>query len=242
MTCPGCGGTMAALSLRGHYGRPIAIDLCDGCNSVWFDEREDLHLSAGSVVQLFEAMSHAVASARSQVGARKPCPRCATGLLRTHDRLQSTPFEYFRCTRGDGRFMSFGAFLRSRQFVRDLTAEEVRTLSVDARVIKCVNCGASTDIREHSACQYCRAPIAVLDAEQLSKTLADLAAAHAKRTEVDPTWPLRAEQARRQTEAAFAELRHGQGVTPDLDMVESGIRVFTRIARSLVDVATLPRL
>ncbi len=233
---------MTALPLRGHYGRPIAIDLCHDCNSVWFDEREDLYLSPGSVVQLFEAMSHAVASARSQVSARKPCPRCGTGLLRTHDRLHGTSFEYFRCTQGDGRFMAFGAFLRSRQFVRDLTAAEVRTLSVDARVIKCVNCGASTDIREQSACEYCRAPIAVLDAEQLSKTLADLAAADEQRHKVDPTWPLRADQARRQTEAAFAQLRRGQGVTPDLDMIESGIRLFTRIARTLVDITTLPRL
>ena len=229
---------MTAVTLSGHYGRPLAIDLCHGCNSVWFDEREDLHLAPGAVVQLFEAMGKAVASARAPVGARKACPRCHAGLLRTRDRLHNTGFEYFRCTQGHGRFMAFGAFLRARKFVRDLTVAEVRTLSVEARVIKCVNCGASTDIREHSACEYCRAPIAVLDAEQLSRTLADLAAAHAKRAEVDPTWPLRAEQARRQTEAAFAELRRGHGVTPDLDMVESGIRIFTRIARSLVDVAT----
>jgi hypothetical protein len=233
---------MTALALHGHYGRPIAIDLCHGCNSVWFDEREDLHLAPGAVVRLFEAMSDAVGSARLPMGARKACPRCATGLLRTRDRLRNTPFEYFRCTRGHGRFMTFGAFLRARQFVRDLTAEEVRTLGVEARVIKCVNCGASTDIREHSACEYCRAPIAVLDAGQLSRTLADLAAAEATRAELDPTWPLRAEQARRQTEAAFAALRRGHGVTPDHDLVESGIRIFTRIAKGLVDLRVLPDL
>lgn len=231
---------MTGLPLYGHYGRPIAIDLCHGCNSVWFDEGEDLSLAPGAVVQLFDAMGHAASSARAPMGPRKACPRCTAGLLRTRDRLRDTPFEYYRCTQGHGRFMGFGAFLRARHFVRDLTAAEVHTLSVDARVIKCVNCGANTDIREHSACAYCRAPIAVLDAAQLSKTLTELTAAAAKRTELDPTWPLRAEQARRQTELAFAELQRGRGVTPDLDLVESGLKLFTGIVRGLIDVASRP--
>ena len=231
---------MTALPLVGHYGRPIAIDLCHGCNSVWFDEGEDLQLAPGSVVHLFEAMGHAASSARAPMAARKACPRCDVGLLRTRDRLRNTPFEYFRCTQGHGRFMGFGSFLRSRQFVRDLTVDEVRTLSVDARVIKCVNCGANTDIRAHSACEYCHAPIAVLDAAQLSKTLADLTAAETRHAALDPTWPLRAEQARRQTEAVFAQLERGHGATPDLDLVESGLRLFARIAKGLINVAIPP--
>ncbi len=77
----------------------------------------------------------------------------------------------------------------------------------------------------------------MLDAAQLSTTLAELAAAEAKRATLDPTWPLRAEQARRQTEAAFAALRRGDGVTPEFDMVESGIRIFSRIAQGLLKVA-----
>lgn len=225
---------MTALPLHGHYGRPIAIDLCAACNSVWFDDREDVSLAPGAVVQLFEAMGQAVSSARAPLAARKPCPRCDTGLLRTRDRLHDTPFEYFRCTQGHGRFMGFAAFLRSRQFVRDLTAEEVRTLSLDARVIKCVNCGANTDLREHTDCQYCHAPIAVLDAAQLSKTLAELTAAEAQRAALDPTWPLRAEQARRQTEAVFAELQRGRGASAELDLVESGLTLFARVAKGLL--------
>lgn len=224
---------MTALPLYGHYGRPIAVDLCAACNSVWFDEGEDLQLAPGAVVQLFTAMGEAASAARAPMGARKPCPRCQTGLLRTKDRLRGTPFEYFRCTQGHGRFMGFGSFLRARHFVRDLTAAEVRTLSVDARVIKCVNCGASTDIREHSVCSYCQAPIAVLDGAQLAKTLADLSAAETRHAELDPTWPLRAEQARRQTEAVFAQLERGHGVSPELDLIEAGLALFARIARGL---------
>ena len=229
---------MSAMPLHGHYGRPIAIDLCAACNSVWFDEGEDLSLAPEAVVQLFEAMGNAVTSARAPMRARKCCPRCDTGLLRTRDRLRNTPFEYFRCTQGHGRFMGFAAFLRSRKFVRDLAAEEIRALSVDARAIKCVNCGATTDIREHAACQYCHAPIAVLDAAPLSQTLEELSAAQATRAALDPTWPVRAEQARRQTEAAFADLQRGRGVTSELNLIESGIRIFASIAKAL---STVPR-
>jgi len=225
---------MTNLALPGHYGRTIALDLCHACNHVWFDGREDLHLAPGAVLRLFEAMGQAAAGARALVSDRKACPRCAVGLLRTQDRVKDTPYVYFRCTRGHGRFMGFAAFLRARQFVRDLRDDELGTLRAEARVIKCVNCGAATDISTHATCQYCRAPIAILDADQLAKTIADLTAADARRADVDPTWPLRAEQARRQTEAAFAELRRGHGVSAEHDLVEAGLSLFADVVKTLL--------
>jgi hypothetical protein len=224
---------MATVSLAGHYGRTIAIDVCHGCNHVWFDGHEDLHLSPGAVLTLFEELGRAAQSARVAVAARKPCPRCGTGLLRTHDRVKATRYEFFRCGRDHGRLMSFAAFLRAKHFVRDLTDEEVRTLRVDARVIKCVNCGAATDISTRSTCEYCHAPIAILDADQLTKTLSALEAAEARRTTLDPTWPLRVEQARRQTEAAFKAIQREHGSAPDFDLVELGLAQFAKIARGL---------
>ena len=62
--------------------------------------------------------------------------------------------------------------------------------------------------------------------------MTELTAAAAKRAALDPTWPLRAEQARRQTELAFAELQRGRGVTPDLDLVEAGLKLFAGIVRA----------
>ncbi len=171
---------MTGLALEGQYGRTITIDVCHACNHIWFDGHEDLHLTAGAVLRVFQAMGEAASSARAPVAARKACPRCAIGLLRTHDRVKDTPYEYFRCTAGHGRFMGFAAFLRARHFVRDLSEAEVATLRVEARVIKCVNCGAATDITAHASRQYCRAPIAILDADQLSRTLAELTAAEAR--------------------------------------------------------------
>ncbi len=225
---------MTGLALEGQYGRTITIDVCHACNHIWFDGHEDLHLTAGAVLRVFQAMGEAAASARAPVAARKACPRCAIGLLRTHDRVKDTPYEYFRCTAGHGRFMGFAAFLRARHFVRDLSAAEVRTLRVEARVIKCVNCGAATDITAHASCRYCRAPIAILDADQLSRTLAELTAAEATRATVDPTWPLRAEQARKQTEAVFAELGRGHGASAERDLIEAGLTLFGGVVKALL--------
>jgi Zn-finger nucleic acid-binding protein len=224
---------MESLTLAGHYGRSIAIDLCHGCNHVWFDAGEDLHLAPGGVLALFEAMGRVSTDARRPVGARKPCPRCGIGLLRTHDRIRDTPYEYFRCTDGHGRFMGFAAFLRARHFVRDLTPDEVQSLRAEARTIKCVNCAASIDIAIDSTCPYCRAAIAVLDADQLATTIASLEAAERARGAVDPAWPLRAEAVRQQTEAAFAALQRGRGVNAKADLIEAGLSIITSIAAKL---------
>lgn len=224
---------MSSATLAGHYGRTITIDLCHGCNHVWFDGQEDLHLAPGGVLALFEAMGRAAQASRQPVAARKPCPRCQTGLVRTRDRVKDTPYEYFRCSQGHGKLMAFAAFLRARHFVRDLSEAEVQTLRVEARAIRCSGCGAAIDIATHSACRYCHAPIAVLDADQLAKTVSALEAAELERGRVDPAWPLKAEQVRRQTEAAFAALRQGHGASPELDLVESGLAIFAAVAARL---------
>jgi hypothetical protein len=233
VTCPGCANATTAVSLEGQYGRVIAIDVCHACNGVWFDGHEDLHLAPAGVVALFETMGQAAGTARTAMARRKVCPRCQTGLLRSHDRVGETRYEFFRCAAGHGRFMTFAAFLRARHFVRDLSAAEVRALSVGVAVIKCVNCGASVDVRTESACGFCRSPVAVLDEGQLARTLADLEAAAARRAAVDPSWPLRAAQARRQTEAVFAELNRGAGATPSIDLVTSGVALFADVLKGL---------
>ena len=226
---------MVEVPLHGHYGRPLVIDLCHACNSVWFDGGEDVSLAPTAVIALFEEMGAAASTANAPMANRKVCPRCHTGLLRTLDRARTTPYEYFRCSQKHGRFLSFASFLRARHFVRDLTHAEIQTLGQSASIIKCVNCGASIDIKAHSACEFCRAPVAVLDANQLSKTLADLEAAHVKRAAVDPSWPLRAAQARRQTEAVFAELNRGAGASAHIDLVQAGLAAFALVLRELGD-------
>ncbi len=224
---------MAPLTLDGQYGRVITIDLCQACNGVWFDGHEDLHLAPSGVVTLFETMGRAAGAARQPMSGRKACPRCHIGLLRGHDLVRDTRYEFFRCTRGHGRFLTFAAFLRARHFVRDLSAAEVRDLAVRVAIITCTSCGASLDVRTHSACAFCQSPVAVLDEGQLGRALAELEQAAATRAKIDPSWPLQAALVRSQTEAAFAELNRGGGAPPAVDLVGAGVELFAGLLKTL---------
>ena len=74
----------------------------------------------------------------------------------------------------------------------------------------------------------------VMALSMLASVVAALTAADAGRADIDPTWPLRAEQARRQTEAAFAELRRGHGVSAKHDLVEAGLTLFAGVVKTLL--------
>ena len=161
---------------------------------------ESHQLTPGSTLALFKRMGEAVAEANRPLAARKTCPRCQAVLTRELDKQRSTTFEAFRCPAGHGRYLTFGAFLRAKNFVRDLTPAEVTELRRHVQSVKCTGCGAAVDVREHSACTFCRAPIAMIDPDQLQRTIAALQEKEAMRPkpvagksppEVDPTLPLR---------------------------------------------------
>jgi Zn-finger nucleic acid-binding protein len=206
---------MQEASFDGHLGRTVAIDLCSGCNGIWFDGMESHQLTAGATLALFKRMGEAVAEANRPLGARKTCPRCQAGLTRELDKQRSTTFEVFRCPAGHGRYMTFGAFLRAKNFARDLTPVEISELRRHVQSVKCTGCGAAVDVREHSACGFCRAPIAMIDPDQLQRTIAALQDKEARRPKpvpgqspmhVDPMLPLRLAQERLRTERVFADL------------------------------------
>jgi Zn-finger nucleic acid-binding protein len=206
MICPACSGAMTEHTFDGHYGRRVAIDLCSGCNGLWFDGMESHQLTPGATLALFRQMGQAVAAANRPLSARKPCPRCRRQLTRALDKQRSTTFEDFRCPQGHGRYMTFVSFLRLKNFVRDLTPAEVNELRRHVQQITCANCAAAVDITKESACSYCRAPIAMLDPDQLATTVAELEASETRRREVDPALPLRLAHERLKTERLFADI------------------------------------
>jgi len=157
-------------------------------------------------------------------------------LTRELDKQRSTTFEAFRCPAGHGRYMTFGAFLRAKNFVRDLTPAEIAELRRHVQSVKCSGCGAAVDVRERSACTFCRAPIAMLDPDQLQRTIAALQEKEARRpkpsgagaTGVDPALPLRLAAERLRGERVFADLaRHNQpygaGDVLAWDLVATGL-------------------
>jgi Zn-finger nucleic acid-binding protein len=240
---------MREVTFDGHLGRAVTIDLCAGCNGIWFDGMESHQLTPGSTLALFKQMGQAVAEANRPLAARKACPRCQARLTRELDKQRTTTFEAFRCPAGHGRYLTFGAFLRAKNFVRDLTPAEITELRRHVQSVKCTGCGAAVDVREHSACTFCHAPIAMIDPDQLQKTISALQEKEALRPkvtpgkgplQVDPTLPLRLAQERLRAERVFADLAAHNGsasfsVFNTLDLVDVGLSSIVSILGSVGD-------
>jgi Zn-finger nucleic acid-binding protein len=255
MTCPACGGGMREATFDGHHGRRVALDLCAGCNGIWFDKMESHQLTPGATLALFKQMGEAVAEANRPLGARKTCPRCSAVLIGELDKQRSTSFEAFRCPSGHGRYLTFGAFLRAKNFVRDLTPGEMTELRRHVQSVKCTGCGAAVDVRTTSACAFCRAPIAMIDPDQLQRTIAELEARETRRRTpfadeaeaatgprprdplagVDPMLPFRLAQERLRTERVFADMAmHNRSSGADTwDLFETGLSSLVTIVKTI---------
>ncbi len=111
-------------------------------------------------------------------------------------------------------------FLREKNFVRSLTAGEVERLKAHVAQVRCSSCGAPVDLAHDAHCGYCRAPIAILDAEAVRRTLSELDAAERKRHEIDPAAAIDALLAGQRVERRLAAIEgrgHWQlGLGPDL--------------------------
>src|SRR6186713_2999326 len=112
---------MTALSLDGHLGRPVAIDLCHTCQAFWFDGYESLQLAPASVLRLFREIGERVGAAATPLSDASRCPKCGQQLSLVKDQQRSTRFEYRGCPQRHGRLISFFNFLREKDFVRPLS-------------------------------------------------------------------------------------------------------------------------
>jgi hypothetical protein len=191
--------------LTAHLGRPVTLDLCQPCQSFWFDERESVSLTPGSTLALFRIIGERVARPRVTDADVAKCPRCHGRLRLTHDMQRATRFEYLRCPNGHGRLTSFFDFLREKDFIRPLTPQQLAELRQNVQSVNCSNCGAAVNLTDGDACAHCGTPLSMLDIAQAEKLVHQLQHA-ADRTSgpVDPSLPLELARARREVEAAFA--------------------------------------
>src|ERR1043165_3172795 len=127
MTCPSCRSGMGELTLEGHVGRAVSIDLCRNCQVLWFDKYESLQLSARSVLQLFRTIGNA-GGPKSPPSAEAKCPRCDRRLHLVHDMQRTTRFEYLGCPDDHGRLINFFNFLREKNFITPLSPAQVEEL------------------------------------------------------------------------------------------------------------------
>ena len=221
---------MTQLTLTGHYGRSIVIDLCEGCQAFWFDGLESLQLDASSVLELFRIVGKAGGNARAALADQVRCPRCGAQLVRTFDQQRQSRFEYRRCPEGHGRLTSFFNFLREKDFIRPLSAAQIDELRKNLRTVNCSNCGAPVDVVKGSECAHCRSPLSMLDAGQAERLVAALQQKASPRA-VDPAMLLNLERAKRDVSIAFGTFErvptwYGSGSSGGL--VNAAIGAFSR--------------
>jgi len=216
VACPGCSLPMTQLSVDGHYGRTVGLDLCHACGAFWFDVDESLALTPGAILRLFTLIAERQGDRRPPSGVPS-CPRCRHALALTADMQRNVRFSYWRCRGDHGRFVTFAEFLREKNFVRPLSAPELARLRASVKMIHCSSCGAPIVLEHTSTCGYCRAPVSMLDAGQVEKVVAQLRQAETARQTVDPTLPMRLMADRLHVERLFQGLERSPG------LIEAGL-------------------
>jgi hypothetical protein len=192
--------------LGGQLGRTVEVDLCEPCQSLWFDGRENLQLTPGATLTLFRAIGEHVRKPQAYDAELVKCPRCKARLRRTQDLQRATRFEYFRCPNDHGRLTTFFDFLKEKDFIRPLTPMQINELRKNVQIVNCSNCGAPIDLASGSACAHCRSPLSMLDMQQAERLVAQLREADTAGKTVDPALPLALARARMETDAAFKGL------------------------------------
>lgn len=232
MNCPRCGAGMQEHRFDGALARAVVIDLCEPCQSFWFDGRESLQLSPAATLALFRIIGQRAARPVLRDADVTKCPRCSARLRRTQDLQRATRFEYFRCPNDHGRLISFFEFLKEKDFVKPLTPGQVAELRQHVQMINCSNCGAAIDLAKGSSCPHCRSPLSMLDLTQAEKVVEQLRRADRTGRPVDPTLPLALARARAETETAFAGLPDQRTWLADVSafgLVSAGLHALARL-------------
>ncbi len=178
--CPSCAQKMHTLAVETRSVGTIDIDVCVPCMVIWFDNAESAQLAPSAVVDLFKIVNACAGKPRLALATSLPCPRCHTRLGLTHDICKAGRISYHRCP-AHGRLTPFFHFLKEKQFIRQLNPLEIKQLGVSVKQISCSGCGGAINLEKDTACSFCGAPIAVLDADAVKEAMAVWAAAEAER-------------------------------------------------------------
>jgi len=144
---------------------PVDIDLCEDCQAFWFDKYHDLQVSPDAVTSLKKRIEEQPQN-RLKLSDSLRCPRCTSRLVLTHDMQRNTHFSYWRCGNDHGRFMGIVDFLREKDFIRELTPEQLQELHKKIQKVNCANCGAPIDLATTSMCAYCGSPVSMVDMKE----------------------------------------------------------------------------
>ena len=235
MLCPNCNQPTAELALDAHlltaaatahsYARPLLYALPLGSPE----------LAPASTLRLFRLIGDEAGRPRRAIEGTLACPRCGLHLQRVQDMQRTTRFQYLRCSRRHGRFITFFDFLREKDFLKPMSAAQIEELRRNIGAVNCSNCGASIDLAHHSACGHCGSPLSILDTAQAEKLVGELRSADRSNQPVDPALPLRLEQARREVARSFEGLAEEPGWYQSVassGLVVAGLQSLTRWLKS----------
>lgn len=169
--CPSCRTTMQTLALPGINGTMVELDLCFGCQGMWFDPQENLKLAPAAVADLFRQLHDQRDAQRQPLATQTHCPRCTGSLTQGFDVVRSGRYITYRCGKGHGRFSPFSSFMIEKGFVRMLTRPEVEDIAKRLAIIHCTGCGAPVDIRKDAACPHCHSAFSLIDPAAVEQAL-----------------------------------------------------------------------
>lgn len=186
MKCPECKGQMAERSFEGRNGRQVTLDVCHTCRGLWFDTQESLQLSPGGTLRLFRELYDRRGERRHRDHRLPSCPRCDSKLELAHDLARNNRFQYARCAKQHGHFITFFQFLREKGIARDLSPRELTELRKHVDTLLCSDCGEPVRLANLTACVRCQAPLSLLDPECVENTVRGAQKTDGSRRDVAP--------------------------------------------------------
>jgi hypothetical protein len=161
---------MERLSLPGHYGRSVELDVCAGCHLVWFDLTETARLTGPALLTLIGRMATAQDLPHTVLSHDPACPRCGGALKTVHNRSRWGESLHLECQARHGTYQSFAQFLQEKGLLRPMSALDRAQLLAQRGRIDCINCGAGI-AADDERCGYCRSVPSLLDVARLAHAL-----------------------------------------------------------------------
>ena len=170
LACGNCRAPMQRLGLAGHYGASVELDVCGGCDLVWFDGTETARLNGPGLLELIGLMAASYDLPHQPLSAATRCPRCAGPLKTVHNQSRWGRSVQLQCLKRDGAYQSFAEFLEEKGLLRPMSRLDRAKLLRDRGRIDCVNCGAAIG-KDDERCPYCSSVPSLLDVARLARAL-----------------------------------------------------------------------
>ena len=130
---------MTDWKLDGRLSTQVIVDVCTGCQALWFDEHKILQISPGATLKLMKFIGEHSSTVKPTLPDVLRCPRCGGPLSLAQDMVRNMRFNYWGCESGHGRFIGFFDFLKEKNFIHALSPQEIQELKQNVQSVNCCN-------------------------------------------------------------------------------------------------------